>query len=201
MKPNKNRSARDKQRARERARREARQRQGSYPLQYLQPPFEPYKEWIRVPEQAKDMIEYPIRSDDLPSDAVDFMDTLIKLGPRYHGIVPLAAVYLDDQISRGSVVIAVTGQPGQCREMPLAELAASVSSPEVLEEMRRDHPDAGLPEEASLTTDDAAAMHLHELHTRGYLIMDDDHVINMAIPPKTPGGKWLLNGHDDSDAE
>ncbi len=45
-------------------------------------------------------------------------------------------------------------------------------------------------------TADAAAWAIHELHIHGYLVMDDDHVLNLAVPPKTAGGRWLLNGHD-----
>jgi hypothetical protein len=147
------------------------------------------------------MIEHPVRHDDsISGTAKDLMDALIKLGPRYHGIVPLAAVYLDQQISRGTVNIAITGHPDRYKEMPLAELAADMSNPEFINRMRTEHPDAGLPEQASLMTDDAAAMSIHELHIHGVLVMDDDHVVNIAFPPKTPGGKWWLNGHDGSES-
>lgn len=194
-KPKKNRSTRDKQLARQRARREAKRQE--YPLYRLQPPFEPYGEWIRVPGQARDMIEHPARRDDsLPDGAKDLMDTLVKLGPRYHGIVPIAAVHLDHQLRQGAVNVAVTGRPDRYHPIPLAELAAQVSDPECLDDMRRQYPDAGLPEEVSLVTDDAAAWYVHEIHTHGLVVLDDDLLLNMAIPPKKPGGRWLLNGHD-----
>jgi hypothetical protein len=80
--PKKNRSARDKQLTRQRARRDARQRDRGQQLYYLQPPFEPYKEWIRVPEEAQDAIEYPAGKDQL-GDAKWLADLIVKLGPRY----------------------------------------------------------------------------------------------------------------------
>lgn len=200
MRPKNNRSARDKQLARERARRQARQQEASYPLYKWQPPFKPYSEWFSVPDAAKNMIEHPARNDAsllLDDDSKELLDTVVKLGPRYQGIVPMAAIYLDMQISEGTMLIAVTGRPGECRELTLAELAESISSPEFLQKMRSEHPGIGLPEEASLVTDDAAAMKVHDLHIAGYLVLDDDNVINLAMPPKSPGGKWRLNGQAD----
>jgi hypothetical protein len=194
--PKKNRSNRDKQRARDRARRERRFQ--SYPLYYLQPPFKPYQEWIRVPDEARNLAEYPAGYlDDLP-DVKDLADTLVKLGPRYHGMVPIAALHLEEQIREGSVAIAVTGRPGYCRQIPIAEIAADVSNPKFLEEMRRKYPEVALPETTRLMTDDAAAFTVHQLHAQGLLVMDDDLVLNLAIPPKRPGGKWILNGHETS---
>jgi hypothetical protein len=46
-------------------------------------------------------------------------------------------------------------------------------------------------------TADAAALHINELHMNGFSVMDDDHVLNPAVPPKTADGKWFFNGHDD----
>ena len=124
----KNRSARAQQLARERARRQARSRK--YPLLDFSPPFTPYSEWIHVPTSAKDMIEHPARYDDRVTDnAKDLADTLVKLGPRYHGHVPLAALYLDRQISEGTIRVAVTGRPGFHSEIPVTELADQLSTP------------------------------------------------------------------------
>lgn len=193
--PKKNRSARDRQLARDRARREARQEQGTYRLHYLQPPFKGYEEWIDVPDQAKEMFEHPARHDDrLTESAKDLADAIVKLGPRYQGRVPMAALYLDEQIREGTILIAVTGEPGVVREMPLLELAADLSNPQVQDDLHRQHPQ--LPVGSTTMTDDEAAWSLHELHVSAFLIMDDDNVVNMAIPPEKPGGRWWLNGHD-----
>jgi hypothetical protein len=194
--PKKNRSARDKQRAREQARREAQARK--YPLHYLQPPYEPYQEWIRVPDDARDLIHHPVRyRDDVTEGAKDLADRVIKLGPRYHGLVPMAAIYLDMQIERGTIRLAVNGKPGYIRELSIAEMASDISNPAFADEMREKYPEADVPEPAGLTTDDAAAWHIHELHTHGYLILDDERIVNLAVPPKKPGGAWILNGHAD----
>lgn len=172
------------------------QQRNRSPLYYLQPPFKPYAEWIRVPEEAKDAIEYPAGEDQL-GDAKWLADLIVKLGPRYGGILPLAAIYLEQQIERGVLNIAASETPDHYKELPLAEMAADISDPQHIAEMRERYPEAELPAEVSLITDDAAAFHVHSLHAAGYLILDDDHVLNMAVPPKKPGGPWHLNGHGD----
>ncbi|CAL9667608.1 hypothetical protein SUDANB145_07241 (plasmid) [Streptomyces sp. enrichment culture] len=195
-KPKKNRSARDKKLARQRSVRDVRKREEN-PLYYLQPPFEPYQEWIRVPRQASEAFEHPTaRYDDrLGSEAKDLADTIVKLGPRYNYMVPMAAVYLDSMIAQGEVPIAVTGQPGYARPMPLKEIAAGVSTQENLDRMREQYPEAGLPETAELMTDDAAAFHLHQLHFHGYMILDNDHVLNLVVQRPERGKPWVLNGN------
>ncbi|MFE5614110.1 hypothetical protein [Streptomyces sp. NPDC056524] len=194
--PKKNKSARDKKVTRQRAS-SAAKRRDEYPLYYVMPPFEHYKQWFQVPEHAADLIEYPIDVDD--EDAQDLLNRLVKLGPRYHGKVPMAAILLDQQLASGEIGLAVTGRPGYAVPMPIAELAATISSQEALDEWRYRYPDAGLPEHASLTTDDAAAWHIHNLHAFGALVMDDDGVMNLVVEnPRR--GKWVLNGQlDDSD--
>ncbi|MEU7295158.1 hypothetical protein AB0A76_18365 [Streptomyces exfoliatus] len=192
--PKKNKSARDKKIARQRSLSDARKRE-EYPLYHLQPPFEPYQEWFNVPKQAADTIEHPARHDNaLDEGAKDLLDTLVKLGPRYNGMVPMAAILLDRQMLSGTVAIAVTGRPGYVRDIPVAALAAEVSDPETLARWREEYPDAGLPEETSLMTDDAAAWHIHSLHINGLMVMDDDGIMNLvAGDPRR--GKWVLNGH------
>jgi hypothetical protein len=200
-KPKKNRSARDKRVAHDRRRRNARRRE-DHPLYYLQPPFEPYATWMRVPDSAKDIIEYPFTPEadaQLGDGAKDLMNTMVKLGPRYKGAVPMAAFYLDKQIASGTIDLAVAGEPDHYRPVPLSVLAADISSQEHLDEMRRIYPGADLDPEAHLVTDDACGWHLHELHFHGYLIVDDDHLIHMAVPPKEPDGEWQLSGHTDDD--
>lgn len=194
--PKKNRSARDKRLAQDRARRDSRRRE-EYPLRYLMPPFDAYRQWVRVPESAKDVIEYPFPPEaELGDGARTLMNTMVKLGPRYKGFVPVAAFYLDQQIVSGTIDLAVTGAEGRYRPVPLADMAAGLSDPEHVEEMRRMYPEVDLDGEVQLVTDDACGWHLHELHIHGYLIVDDDHLINMAIPPKGPGGEWRLSGHE-----
>ncbi|MDP9843282.1 hypothetical protein [Streptosporangium lutulentum] len=193
-KPKKNRSARDKQLERQRAQRQARKLQSLSPLQRLQPPFKLYEEWFHVGDYAKDAIVHSARFDDrLDDTAKDLADAFVRLGPRYHGVVPKAAVFLDQQIQEGVIHMAVPGEPGSYQDVPLIEMAAGVSSPDTQEELRRLRPDE-MPEDSMPMTDEGAAMALHELHALGYLIVDDDFVVNVAFPPKTPGGKWWLNG-------
>lgn len=195
--PKKNRSARDKKLAKQRAVRDVRKRE-EHPLYYLQPPFSGYQEWVQVPRQAGEMFQHPVRYDDrLEDGAKDLMDTFIKLGPRYNYLVPMAAVYLDNILATGEVPVAVTGKPGYVRPVPLKQMAAEVSTQESLDRMREEHPEAGLPEKAQLMTDDAAAFHLHQLHFHGLMIMDDDNILNLVVERPARGKPWVLNGHVD----
>ncbi|AJF70425.1 hypothetical protein SVTN_40310 (plasmid) [Streptomyces vietnamensis] len=60
--------------------------------------------------------------------------------------------------------------------------------------LHEEPPDAGLPDEPSLMTDDAAAWHIHSLHIQGLMVMDDDCVMNLVVgDPRR--SKWVLNGH------
>lgn len=187
----KNRSARDKRLARERTRRQARKL--TNPLFDQPPPFKPYREWYSVPSSVKDMIEHPARRDDRLSDGAKHMvDTLIKLSPQYKGQIPLAALYLEEQINEGKVYIA--DNPEECHEVRLDEFARSFSDPEFLRWTREEYPEADLPEHTSLVTDDAVAFMIHSFLAQGFLVMDDDHILNLATPPTAPGDKWVLNG-------
>lgn len=193
--PKKNRSARDKKMARQRTTRDVRKREDN-PLYYLQPPFKPYQEWIRVPRQAGEAFEHPTARYDerLGEEAKDLADTIVKLGPRYNYMVPMAAVYLDMMIASGEVPVAVTGQPGYVQPVPINELAAGVSRQENLDRLREQYPEAELAEKAELVTDDAAAYHLHQLHFHGLLVLDNDHVVNMVVEKPERGKPWVLNG-------
>ncbi|MFC8008685.1 hypothetical protein [Streptomyces cinereoruber] len=192
--PKKNRSARDKKLARQKSLSQSRKRE--YPLYHLQPPFEHYQQWFSVPKEAANMIEHPMpRGPGLDDHAKDLLDTLVKLGPRYKGMVPMAAILLDQQIATGSFAFAVTGQPGQVREISLEVMAATVSDPEALARWREEAPEAGLPEKASLMTDDAAAWYIHKLHFEGLIVMDDDGIMNFLMQDPW-SGHWVLNGHD-----
>jgi len=195
--PKKNRSARDKKMAKQRAVRDVRKRD-EHPLYYLQPPFKGYHEWVRVPRHAGEMFQHPVRFDEqLEDGAKDLMDTFVKLGPRYNYMVPMAAVYLDHILATGEVPVAVTGKPGYVRPVPLKQMASEVSTQDSLDRMREEYPDAGLPEKAELMTDDVAAFHLHHLHFLGLMIMDDDHILNLVVEKPERGKPWVLNGHLD----
>ena len=195
--PKKNRSTRDKKLARQRTLRDARKRE-EYPLYYLQPPYTAYQEWVQVPKHAGEAFEHPARYDDrLEDGAKNLLDTLVKLGPRYNYLVPMAAVYLDNIFATGEVPVAVTGKPGYVRPVPLKQMAADVSTQESLDRMREQYPEAGLPEKAQLMTDDVAAFHLHHLHFHGLLILDDDHILNLVVEKPERGKPWVLNGHLD----
>jgi hypothetical protein len=82
----------------------------------------------------------------LTKNAKGLADTLVKLGPRCQGRVPLAAIYLDHQISESAIRVAITDRPGFYSEIPLAALAAQLSTPETLQQLREEYPEAGLPE-------------------------------------------------------
>jgi ADP-heptose:LPS heptosyltransferase len=77
-------------------------------------------------------------------------------------------------------------------------IAAQLSTPSTMQDLRQKFPEAQLDWTAELMTADAAAWHVHELHKHGYLVLDDDHLINLAVPPKTATRKWILNGHDEA---
>ncbi|HEX2743148.1 MAG TPA: hypothetical protein VHN16_01935, partial [Streptosporangiaceae bacterium] len=154
-------------------------KQHGYPLYDFMLPFEVYNDWIEVPRVFGDMITHPATHDEtvLPEDR-DFLNTVIKLGPRYHGRVPMAAVYLDGQIALGRVFLAVIGGDDEhyCREVTLEEFAAR------------------MPPEMGITPDEIP-MSLHRLHAQGWLVMDDKHVMHVTIPPKSGKGIWLIDGH------
>lgn len=186
---------RNKQLARQKAARAARRAEVS-PLYHLRPPFEPYREWLTAPAGADGLTITPEQEELLGDDAVEFMRRVVEIAPLYNGVVPMAAVYLDMQMSRGEITLAVTGAPDRVTVMKVADLAASMSDPARLDELRRAVPEAGLDAAAvePLTVDECVAK-THELHRHGALVLDDNHVVHLAVPPKSPGGKWLLNGH------
>lgn len=165
----------------------------SGPLIYRNPPpFKGYAEWFRVPTSADQHFEHPATHDPRLSDgAKELMNALVRLGPRYGDMVPLAAIFLDEQISSGAVNLALTGRPDDYRSVDIAELARDLSSPEKQAEVRARYPGADLPSDSGLVTPDAASFHLHELHANGALVLDDDHVLNFAY---FADGRWFLNG-------
>jgi hypothetical protein len=108
-------------------------------------------------------------------------------------MVPLAAIYLQERISSGVVHLALTAD--DYRPVDIAELAGEMSSPEKRAEVRARYPEADLPSSPGLVTPDAAAFHLHELHASGAVVLDDNHILNLAA---FVDGRWLLSGRDDS---
>lgn len=159
----KQRSARTKQLQRERRQRE--QRAAAYPLYAMQPPYTPYEQWISLPAGAV-IDPWP---ESLPGgSAARFHATVSRLLPLYAGKLPLAAVYLDQQIERGILHIADPEDPELIAKVPVAEVAALFAADDVIGPAG----DAGY---GGL---------LHELHFHGALVVDDHHVIcfNLTDP-------------------
>ncbi|WP_432032765.1 hypothetical protein [Streptomyces antibioticus] len=171
-KNNKNRSARDKQRARQQAAREAR-REPMYPLYDLHPPFGTYEMWTTVSEAAMERVGYPPHATDEESRRV--WDIVIKLARAYRMNVPTAAVMLESQIQGGFLYFAIDGDPEHFRRTPLAEVAPDNSAPDMVQ---------------------SASEALHELHRGGWLLVDDNGLVHRSVPPLRPGGHWTLNDID-----
>ncbi|PWI16054.1 hypothetical protein DI272_19175 [Streptomyces sp. Act143] len=162
------------------------------------PPFAPYQEWITLPRKGQGFSEYPFTPEQaavIGQEAQDFLNRVMRLSPIYGGDMPMAALHLDMQITAGELLMAVTGEPDRVRPMPVAQLVENLSDQEFLDQLRAEHPEVGLSEEATELSPETCAAKIHELHARGYLVLDDNHVVNLAVPPTSPGGRWLLNGH------
>ncbi len=104
-------------------------------------------------------------------------------------------------MAEGEGAVGRSGKPGYARPVPLKVLADRVSTQENLDRMREQYPDVGLPDKAELMTDDVAAFHTHQLHFRGVLVLDDDHILNMVVERPERGKPWVLNGHMKTDDE
>ncbi|MEV0766546.1 hypothetical protein [Nocardia sp. NPDC050435] len=175
-----------------RARREAQAQ--DYPLYNSPPPFDTYANWFNVPEVAGEWFEYPAPPGLLSDGAKSMMDTLIKLGPRYRNTVPEAALYLDRQIEAGTLMLAVTGDPERATTISVAEMAASMDpESEAMQQLRLRHPEIG-DSTASVPLDEVG-LYIHELHSKGALVLDNNHVVHLARPPQTRGEKWVFSGH------
>lgn len=146
------------------------------------------------------MIEHPLARDPRISEgARELLDTLMRLGPRYRNSVPMAAVYLDQNITSGEIPLALPNQPGRITMVPLAELAAEASDPEYLRELRDRHPEVELPDPNSdparyRLTDDSAVMSIHELHLKGAILVDENGAVHFSRPPRALQGKWQIAG-------
>lgn len=172
-----------------------------YPIFHMRPPFDGYRQWVQVPRSAWDQIGHP--PDDprwigLDDEAKDLHNTVVKLAARYHGHVPMAAVYLDRQLRAGYINLAVTGEPGKSDPMPLAWTAEGFTDQARLDGLREAYPWArdALPDSAAARLDvDVLVFQAHELHAMGRYVVDDDCIVHLAIPPDTEGGNdWVLNG-------
>ncbi|MFD5251305.1 hypothetical protein ACFWM5_00480 [Streptomyces bobili] len=171
-KDKKNRSAREKQRARQQAAREAR-REPMYPLHDLNPPFSTYEMWTVVSEQAMERVGYPPQATDEESRRT--WDIVVKLARAYRMNVPTAAVMLESQIQAGSLNFAIDGDAEHFRPTPLAEVAPDPLAPDLVQ---------------------SASDALHELHRGGWLLVDSNGLVHRSVPPLRPEGRWTLNDID-----
>ncbi|MGA5076231.1 hypothetical protein ACPC37_01190 [Streptomyces griseoincarnatus] len=168
-KDKKNRSARDKQLARQKAAREAR-REPLYPLHDLHPPFGTYELWTVVSEEAMQREGYPPHATD--EESRQMWDIVIKLARAYKMNVPTAAVMLESQIQSGTLLFAIAEDPEHFRPTPLTEVAPEASAENLVQ---------------------SASDALHELHRGGWLLVDDNGLLHRSVPPSRPGGRWTLN--------
>ncbi|MFJ5156355.1 hypothetical protein ACIQCF_33305 [Streptomyces sp. NPDC088353] len=161
---NKTRSARQKQLARQRAARDARlavQQAADYPLYALRPPYSGYEHWLTPVADAP-------AATDLSDGAAAVHATIVSVAPLYQGKVPLAAVFLEQQIRRGVLHLA---QPlGEVASVPLPDMAT------VLADTAAHFAAEPAPED---DTADVGRL-LHELHALAALVVDDQHVIRLA---------------------
>jgi hypothetical protein len=174
-KPRKNPSAREKQRARQERARAGRQEQAAagHPLMALKPPYSGYLGWI-TPETVT-------VGEDAGEEARELHATLVRLAPLYAGRVPMAAVHLERHIRSGTLPIAAPGAPDRVSLVPVADLVASTANPWVEAAFRAAHPDVP-DDELGLSADlEEAAEHIHGLHFHGALVLDNDHIIRLAV--------------------
>jgi hypothetical protein len=178
----KNTSARNKRLARARAQRERRSAQ--YPLWHNRPPYAPYAEWIRVPEGAATR---GLHGAGLPPGDREFLDDLVRLGPVYAGRVPMAALYLEQQIQRGHIFIAAPGAPETdgAHRLTIAELQSDVRDPAYLAQLDEMFPQAQFAPVAGDSAEDVGHI-LHRLHFQGVLVMNDLHVLHPQLPGLMP---------------
>lgn len=159
-----NRSARQKRLARERAARAAR-RAVQHPLERLESAYRGYQEWISVADGATGQVP-----DGVDEGLRAFHASVVRLAPLYGGRIPMAAVYLEQQIQRGSLVLGTDA--GGVSVVAVPDMAA------VLTDTSHYFPDDPQPELDGQDADTGRL--LHELHALGALFLDDDHVIRLA---------------------
>lgn len=111
--------------------------------------------------------------------AEKLMHMVRPLGQYYGDRVPMAALYLEDQIQSGVVRLAVTGDPGAYRQMSISEFAADVTNVDLQAQVREASPGLIGEEAISLTEQEAAAI-LHRFIADGMYLMDDDHCLHLT---------------------
>ncbi|WP_413755052.1 hypothetical protein [Streptomyces sp. MMBL 11-3] len=174
----------DKQAARRRQQRQL----AKAPLFYERPPFQGYQEWL-IP-QADGRFE--VNSDTPPESRAYFARLEQLLLPLYDGRIPLAATYLDDRISEGSIPLA---GPGTVSKVPLDQFAAHLGDHG--NHAVTGHDSSPCPQLSCTGEDHDQAehtiwQHLHHLHRAGFVLLDDLDVLHLAQPPRQRGGRWRL---------
>lgn len=157
-----NRSAREKQLARQRAGRAARAAlQETCPLYELQPPYRGYQKWFTPVSDA-------VVPADMPEDAAAVYAMVVALAPLYQGKVPLAAVLLEQQIRGGVLHLAHDG--GGVSAVPMPDMATVLA----------DTAEYFLGEPLPAADGAEPRELLHQLHALGALVLDDDQVIRLV---------------------
>ncbi|MEU5111684.1 hypothetical protein AB0G64_09310 [Streptomyces longwoodensis] len=160
----KNRSARQKQRARQDAARAARAAAGMCPLYGLNLPYSGYREWLTPIDGAQ-------LPEDTPQDLADFSKRLQRIAPLYGGTLPLAAFYLEQQISAGVLRLESTADPSVAFEVDLPDMATVLAETAPL--VGDDLPPGDVDEDTGEL--------LHQLHALGALVLDDRHVLRLSV--------------------
>jgi hypothetical protein len=147
-----------------------------YTLQQLQPPGTAYDEWFRVPSGGGMVPDDP----RLDPDSIKVMRQLTSLAPAYNGLVPLAAIHLDNLIDTGHLPVLNHGDASGSL-VPISELAAK----------------HGLTDLAKVRDS------IHNLHAHGALLIhfpdgqDLPMVRLVAKRPEKPGDSWGFVGDPD----
>ncbi|MET9396072.1 hypothetical protein [Kitasatospora sp. NPDC002965] len=166
------------------------------PLYYGDPPYGGYREWLR-PNPATGLFEV---LDSAPEDtqrwAARVRDLLM---PLYRGRVPFAATYLDDRIQSGVIPLAEGDEPAmRVRPLAVADFAAAVTAQATGDGHGGRHPGEDICPQLNCHDGDHHAdehriwVHLHHLHARGALLVDDQDRIRMTVPPQRPGEAWTF---------
>lgn len=110
--------------------------------------------------------------------------------PIYGKRVPLAATYLDDRIKAGFIAYGESDDPAApVTAMPVTEFAEKVTS----------HDGTGHPKvcpqlncagQRHVSAEHRIWVHLHHMHAAGRLLMNDNDVLRLTIPPQAVGGQW-----------
>ncbi len=108
-------------------------------------------------------------TDGLPAKAAEVLAMVQALAPLYQGELPLAALWLEQQIRAGVLRLAVDG--GGVKAVPLPDMAT------VLADTAHHFPGEPVPDADG---DDVGQL-LHQLHAHAGIYLDDDRVIRLAV--------------------